>query len=222
MNINIQRYTNYTQHEGREPSRRLQGKRMLANYDACKVELKKELQLLFTTYNESLDSASTMLSMFPPQSRSRILEASIIQSCFAESLMKNFGERAFFGKYKRLILRLNGYVILFKKLDSKGFPMNIKTLNVQSILNQNQVLDLFAESDYNDKPILYFGYQKNRLGEYVNPQLIYIDEGEIKFSILEDDLQLELPLKTKIAVEDDQTNEVKPKLKENKSIRKAK
>jgi hypothetical protein len=72
--------------------------------------------------------------------------------------------------------------------------MNIKTINVQSILNQNQVLDLFSESDYNDEPILYFGYQKNRFGQFVNPQLIYIDEGDVNFSISENDLEITIPI----------------------------
>ncbi|MNT24269.1 hypothetical protein D3C72_1597350 [compost metagenome] len=153
-------------------------------------------------------------------SRSRTLEASIVQSCFAEVLLRNFSDRAFFGKYKRLILRAKGYLILFKKLDRKGYPMNIQTFKVQSILNQNQGLDLFTESDYNDSPILYFGYEKNKIGENVNPRLVYIDEGEIKFTIGHSDIQIELSLTTDIVVNDEQV-EVKPKLKENNALKKA-
>lgn len=176
------------QGEDNKSSRRMQGKRLLADYDNCKLELKEELNLLFKTFNSALKSTKEELFKFNIRFRSRTLEASIMQSYFAEYLQENFGNKSFYGKYKRLILRTDGYLILFKKFNSKGLPMNIKTTNVQSILNQNQVLDLFAESDYNDEPILYFGYQKNRLGDYVNPQLIYIDEGEIKFSINQDDL----------------------------------
>ena len=94
--------------------------------------------------------------------------------------------------------------------------MNIKTINVQSILNQNQVLDLFADSDYNDEPILYFGYQKNRFGDYANPQLIYIDEGQIKFSIYQDDIDTGIYMSN----ENDKSVGVSPILK-NSKIRKA-
>lgn len=179
---------NVLQCEDNKSSRRMQGKRVLAVNETCKVELKKDIQLLYKAYEEALIKTSKVLSIIPIHSRSRILEASVIQSCFAESLMNNFPNKALYGRYRRLILRLKGYLILFKKLDKKGYPMNTKTKNVQSILNQNLTLDLFSESDYNDEPILYFGYQKNRIGEYVNPKLIYIDEEEIKFTIDEADI----------------------------------
>ena len=160
---------------------------MLANFEACRIDLKTDLPLLFETFEEALAKTNKLISNFPPTSRARILEASIIQSCFAEFLFKNFGDKAFYGKHKRLVLRLKGYIILFKKLDRKGLPMNITTTNVQSILNQNKTLDLFADSVYSEDPILYFGYQKTKLGELVNPQLIYIDEEQIKFSIGENE-----------------------------------
>jgi len=211
---------NVLQCEDNNSSRRMQGKRVLAVNETCKIELKSEIQLLYKAYEEALTKSSTVLSMLPVHSRSRTLEASVIQSCFAESLIDNFPEKAFFGKYRRLILRVNGYLILFKKLNKKGYPMNIKTINVQSILNQNQVLDLFSETDYNDEPILYFGYQKNRFGEYVNPQLIYIDEGEVKFSINETDVQTVLNITNRS--NDVVSIEVKPKLKDNNVLKEAK
>jgi len=200
-------------------SRRMQGKRLLADYETCKIELKNVNPLLFKTYMDAIEKTNEALFLFPPHSRSRNLEASIIQSCFAESLITNFSGDAFFGKYRRLILRVNGYLILFKKLNSKGYPMNIKTINVQSILNQSQVLDLFADTDYNDEPILYFGYQKNRFGEFVNPQLIYIDEGDIKFSIAEADMQVQSSIQNIVPMNG--ITEVKPKLKDNQELKKA-
>lgn len=206
------------QYENITSSRRKQGKRSLAVYETCKIELKNELNLLFNTFSDALKKSNETLLLFPTHSRSRTLEASIIQSCFAEVLINNFNEKAFYGKYKRLILRAKGYLILFKKLDKKGLPMNIKTINVQSILNQNQVLDLFAETDYNEDPILYFGYQKNRLGEFINPQIVYIDEGEINFTIGETDIQLEIiDLRQNTNTEQ---IEVKPKLKNSSGLRK--
>ena len=211
---------NVLQCEDNKSSRRMQGKRVLAVNETCKIELKKDIQLLYKAYEEALIKTSKVLSIIPIHSRSRILEASVIQSCFAESLMNNFPNKALYGRYRRLILRLKGYLILFKKLDKKGYPMNTKTKNVQSILNQNLTLDLFSESDYNDEPILYFGYQKNRIGEYVNPKLIYIDEEEIKFTIDEADIQMVLDMPSR-NIENDAI-EVKPKLKENFVLKEAK
>lgn len=209
----------YTQRLGEDnnSSRRMQGKRLLADQENCKLELNKELILLFKTFFSALNSTKNELLNFNIRFRSRALEASIMQSYFAEYLQENFGNKSFYGKYKRLVLRSNGYLILFKKLNNKGLPMNIKTINVQSILNQNQVLDLFAESDYNDEPILYFGYQKNRLGEYINPQLIYIDEGEVKFSINQNDINDDMF----ISPVNNKPVEVTPKLKNNNKINKA-
>jgi hypothetical protein len=203
--------------EDNKSSRRMQGKRLLADYDNCKLELSKELVSLFKTFESALKSTNEDLLNYKVQFRSRTLEASIMQSYFAEYLQAHFANKAFYGRYKRLVLRTNGYLILFKKLNSKGYPMNIKTINVQSILNQNQVLDLFANSDYNDEPILYFGYQKNRFNEYVNPQLIYIDDNEIKFSISTDDMDSGLY----IGKVDDKPTGVSPTLKNNTNIKKA-
>lgn len=200
-------------------SRRMQGKRRLASESECKVELKKELQLLFNIFYKALDKTNIVLSSFQPSHRSRTFEASVMQSSFAESLSNSFGEKAFYGKYKRLILRTNGYLILFKKLNNKGKPMNIKTINVQSILSQNQVLDLFSNSDYNDEPILYFGYQKNRFGQFINPQLVYIDSGEINFTISENDMDITIPTSSINVV--NENKEVVPKLKEQNILKKA-
>jgi hypothetical protein len=203
--------------EDNNSSRRMQGKRLLADYGNCKLELSKELVLLFKTFESALACTNADLLNYKVQFRSRTLEASIMQSYFAEYLQKHFANKAFYGKYKRLVLRTNGYLILFKKLNSKGYPMNIRTINVQSILNQNQVLDLFADSDYNDEPILYFGYQKNRFNEYVNPQLIYIDDNEIKFSISADDMDSGLY----VGKVDNKPVGVSPTLKNNNNLKKA-
>lgn len=197
----------------------MQGKRHLATVKSCKFDLSNELPLLFNAFTDAIDKTNEALLLFPPPSRSRNLEASVVQSCFANSIKSVFQNKAFFGKYKRLILNVNGYLILFKKFDKKGYPMNIKTSNVQSILNQNQVLDLFSNTEYNDDPILYFGYQKNRFGEYINPQLIYIDEGKIKFSISKAEIDNTLITHSDVLM-GNQT-QVEPKLKENISIKKA-
>jgi hypothetical protein len=104
--------------EDNNSSRRMQGKRLLADYGNCKLELSKELGLLFKTFESALNSTNEDLLSYKVQFRSRTLEASIMQSYFAEYLQDNFANKAFYGKYKRLVLRTNGYLILFKKLNT--------------------------------------------------------------------------------------------------------
>lgn len=201
-----------------ELSRRTQGKRSLANRDAIIKELKKELNSLFKVFFNAIAKTSDALLMFPPHIRSRTLEASIIQSFYNGALFEAFENKAFFGKYKRLILSINGYLVMFKKLNSKGYPMNIKTTNIQSILNQQRGLDLFADTNYNEDPILYFGYQKNKLGAYVNPRLTYIDNGQVQFSITESDIEFTMPLKTESM--ENNYSEAIPKLKGSSNLKK--
>lgn len=206
---------------GVEATRKKQGKRMLATFETTKVELKNELLLLFQTFEEAMVKANKALAFFPTYSRSRTLEASVVQSCFAEVLVKNFEGKAFFGKYKRLVLQAKGYVILFKKLDNNGYPMNVKTMNVQSMLNQNQILDLFQDTEYNYDPIVFFGYKKNKFGQYINPQLVYIDENQISFTIELHDLQLPMEF-TKPMQHEIVQQQVVPSLKTKINIKEAK
>lgn len=202
-------------------SRRLQGKRMLADRHSCLIDLQTDAKKLFAAFDDALIKVNSILNSFPPLTRSRNLEASVMQSCFTETLFTYFPNHATFGKYKRLILRINGYVLLFKKLNNQGYPMNIKTINVQSILNQNQVLDLFSHSNFREDPIIYFGYQKNKLGEILSPQIIYIDDGEIQFSLNEFDFDYKSQLNHIPTQELNSIEEVKPRLKNKQDISKA-
>lgn len=170
-------------------SRRMQGKRAIATLNSCKLELKNELKKLFIVFDRALKRVDSTVNQYPVESRSRAFDANVMQTAFMSELIKEFRDKAFFGKYRRIILREKGYIILFKKLNNNGMPMNTITLNIQNILNQNQTLDLFANTDYNDEPILYFGYKKNRQGQFFEPQLVYIDDGVIRFNITEKDVQ---------------------------------
>ncbi|WP_332030960.1 hypothetical protein [Kaistella sp.] len=177
----------YLQYEDNNSSRSMQGLRRLANVDACKFDLREVLPKLFATFESALAVFNEKMGGFRPHTRARNLEANVLQTVFAEKLFDNFGASAFFGAYHRLILRSDGYIILFKKLRKNGKPMNIKTNFVQKIATQQQTLDLFTDSDYEDEPILFFGYQKSRTGDFVNPQVVYIDQGEVIFSITNDE-----------------------------------
>ncbi|MGV6944169.1 hypothetical protein [Sphingobacterium kyonggiense] len=160
-----------------------QGKRLLADLEGCKLELKDELSTLFNLFEQAIKKTNWLMGNIQPLAIRNGQEALTLQSCFAEQVFAEFGDNARNGKNGRLILKIKEYIILFKKLDSKGLPMNIKTANTKRINNQVIQLSLFPTSEMNDAPILYFGYQKNRLGEYVDPRIVYIDEEKVQFTI---------------------------------------
>lgn len=85
------------------------------------------------------------------------------------------------------MLRINGYIILFKKLNRKNMPMHIDSKVYQAIENQMQGT-LFARNDDFIEPILFFGYQKDKFGELQSPKLVYIDEFKFKWEITSADI----------------------------------
>lgn len=161
---------------------RQQGKRRLASLDGCKFDLKKELPILFKAFDEACKNYEKEILSTPPQARARGFEASLLNSKMIQGIQKHFPDNWRFAKYKRFTLRINGYVILFKKLNGKNLPMNIKTQSVNAISNQ-LALSLFNESNYTIEPILFFGYRKDKFGHIFEPKLIYIDDSKLKWTL---------------------------------------
>lgn len=201
--------------------RHLQGKRRLANLDACQFDLSEQLDELFAVFDLAVQKSGEILSEIPVEARAKGCEVGILNSCFAEFALRAFGNNVSYAKNRRFVIHLNGYLILFKKLDKKGMPMNIKTNSVSKISKQQLSIHLFSETGYEDAPILHFGYQVNNVGAIESPRLIYIDEGRIQFMITD--------IREKIQVFDlfstpDVTDTVeisKPKLKITHKIKKA-
>ena len=86
----------------------------------------QELIKFFTAFDLAEKSYNEIMQNFPPQSRSRGLEANILNSCVIREVQKQFTNSCKFLKYKRFALMYNGYTFLFKKLDKRGVPMNRK------------------------------------------------------------------------------------------------
>lgn len=91
------------------------------------------------------------------------------------------------------MLRANGYTVLFKKLNDKNKPMNIKTIHSTAISNQMQI-SLFDNGHKSIDPILIFGYKKNKIGGIYDPKLVYIDENEVRWMITESAVENSLGL----------------------------
>lgn len=157
-------------------------KRRLAFEEGCLVDLRDSLPLLFKAYEDASLNYNEVVNKIPPNSRGRGFEASVFNTMLIQAIQSHFPDNWKFGKYKRFILQKDGYLILSKKLDNKGMPMNIKTKMVESI-NCQLMSSLFEESGYAEDPILYFGYKRDRLGNLHSPQLLYIDENQKKWFI---------------------------------------
>lgn len=186
-------------------------KRRLATEKGCLLDLTKELPMFFRAFEEACNNYNREIVQTLPEARCRGFEASLFNSKLIQSIQKYFPENWKYGKYKRFILNTKGYLVLFKKLNSKGMPMNVRTKIVESI-NSQLMASLFDSHGYVEDPILYFGYKKDRLGNLVHPQLVYVDENQIKWSIAEH----EVIKYNEVAIEKPTEDTVAPKLRISK------
>lgn len=184
-------------------------KRRLASEMGCKKDLENELPKLFEAFKMAFTDYEREVVQTPPSARARGFEASLLNSKMINSVQTVFPREWKFGKYKRFTLRVNGYIVLFKKLNSKDKPMNIKTNSVSAISNQLS-MSLFDESTFTTEPILFFGYRKDRLGQITDPKLVYIDENKVQWTITEDEVKSNIKF---INEEMEQTGLAMPKLK---------
>lgn len=165
-----------------------QGKRRLITIDELKIELKSEMRMLFSCFERAVDMYNNLyLPTVVPGQIVRNFEATVFNQCLVSSAFYVFRNNCRFGKYKRFYIKVGNCNVQFKKLNNKGLPMNINTRNVEGIHNQ-LALDLFGDGQL-ENPILFFGYQKNKIGELVNPQIVYLDNGEIQFTLSKSDFE---------------------------------
>lgn len=68
--------------------------------------------------------------------------------------------------------------------------MNVRTKLVDAIANQLQ-LSLFDDYPEVIDPIVFFGYQKDKVGGITNPKLVYIDENQVRWGIDEAEVKVE-------------------------------
>nr|WP_299340835.1 hypothetical protein [Allomuricauda sp.] len=155
-------------------------KRKLASLEGCQMDLKKELPMMFKAFKEAVEMYQQEIVKTPPEARARAFEASLLNSKMIQSIQANFPRNWKFGRYKRFILNVEGYTVLFKKLNGKNMPMNIKTLHSSAISNQLQT-SLFDNLELSINPILFFGYKKDRFGGIFDPKLVYIDEEKVQW-----------------------------------------
>ncbi|PHQ30185.1 hypothetical protein [Leeuwenhoekiella nanhaiensis] len=171
-------FSNYSARRG--------GKRRQVSREECLHDLKDELPRIFMAFNKAVKKYNKVASMFNPNAKVRF-DAAVLNTAIIESLQDAFSDYCRWGKYKRFILRLKDYIFLVKKFNGHDKPMNIKTQHVNTISNQLS-LPLFNDEIYQDDPIIFFGYKIDRSGEIFSPQIVYIDENQVKWIVSEDDI----------------------------------
>jgi hypothetical protein len=162
-------------------------KRKIISYDDCIRDLSRELPLLFNVFECAIEMFNKEIVATPPEARARAFEAGLLNSKMIQCAQKSFPDNWKFGKHKRFILRVEGYTILFKKLDRNHRPMNINTVFADAIANQKQ-FELFDDSHGTTDPIIFFGYKKDRFGVVSDPEVVYIDEDKVKWIVTSDSI----------------------------------
>lgn len=157
-------------------------KRRLTSAEEVKLDLRHELPLFYEAFEMGIKLYNEEINSTPIPARIKSFEATLQNAKMVQALQFYFPDIFSFGKYKRVVGSFPGYQVLVKKLNSKGLPMNIKTRNADAINNQLQ-LSLFDSTKNVQDAVLFFGYEKNRIGEVVNPQLICIDNGAVLWRI---------------------------------------
>lgn len=163
-------------------------KRKLISKKECLYDLESELQVMFQAFSEAVKLFEQEVILTPIASRAKNFEASLLNSKMMQCIQKYFPDNWKFGKYKRFILRVNGYNVLFKKLNGKDMPMNVKTFLSDAIANQRQY-SLFNDLPEVADPIVFFGYRKDKFGNIISPKLVYIDENHVKWVIDSNDIK---------------------------------
>ena len=180
-------------------------KRRQISSEECKFDLKDELPLLFEAFGHGASLFEQEVVQTPPEARIRGFEASLLNAKMVQTIQRYFPDNWKYGKYRRFVINVNGYVVLLKKLDKYDRPMNIKTKHSEAIGHQLQ-LSLFDDSNFNaESPILFFGYKKNKFGEISEPKLVYIDDNKAMWTLAENDL----PSKKSIVLGEKSTSERK-------------
>ena len=161
-------------------------KRIISSQE-CQFDMKDALQHIFSAYHEAVKLYNLEIGMTNPQDRIRGLEASYFNSKLMQCLRSYFDTHLKRGKYGRMFLYENGYIVLLKKIGKNGKPMNIRTKLMDAI--ENQLMgNLFNAEEDGSSPMIFFGYSKSRLGEIVHPRILYIDENSVKWTIEENEI----------------------------------
>jgi len=102
-----------------------QNKRRLATEEGTKFDLEVELPILFRAFKEAQELYEKEVVQTPPTVRVRAFEASLLNSKMLQSIQKYFPNNWKFGKYRRFLLHVKGYIIL-SAISFLAIPTDLK------------------------------------------------------------------------------------------------
>jgi hypothetical protein len=154
-------------------------KRVFVDLESFKESMGHEIPVFFSSFEKAYDSYENKIKQTTPSSRVRGYEAMVLNTEIVQHIQKSFPLNFKRGKYKRILFDIGNYIILIKKYDKNGRPMNIPTKSTKNISNQS-TLPLF-DDDSNSKPIIYFGYSLDRTGHLLDTKFTYIYNEKVVF-----------------------------------------
>jgi hypothetical protein len=157
-------------------------RKRITNQKECEHDLRDDLPLFREAFQKAKETFDEKTEGIDPNLTARAFSANSFNTYVSNHLKEVYGPRIRRGKGGRIILHLKDYIILIKKLDSKGYPMNSKSIRDDAIRNQEQG-NLFGDEYDGTKPILYLGYQRDKLKQFCNLQIVYLDECKKMFAI---------------------------------------
>ena len=92
-------------------------KRRIVNKKECLFDNGNNLKVVFMIVDKAINSYNQKLSDVPPHLRVRTFEAVTLLQEIVIALADEYPDNCKFAKYKRFVLRLNGYQFLIKKLN---------------------------------------------------------------------------------------------------------
>ncbi len=174
--------------------------------------LRQYAELIFSAYDSALDKYNVEIRQTNPIARTR-LSSALLNAKMVESFADMFPDNVTLGKYGRVLFRYERCQLIIKKLSSTSRPSYISTKLSNTILTQGQAELFDGDENARREPLLTFGYTKDRLGNLVNPRIVYFDEEPI-WEIVPSDFAVTLPFT-------DNVERIEVRLKKKQRERKA-
>ena len=146
----------------------------LSSQQDFEIEMAQELPMFLQIQEKALEMMKNDLSQKHPSYQNRNSKANrmnenikgLLFGEFPDEMKETISQRFYFEKR-------NKYIVLFKKLDRRFFPMNISTKSVKKILSQLSL-------DFPQIPIVFVGYVPNRSWEELKHVCaVYISNREV-------------------------------------------
>ena len=102
-------------------------------------KMEQEIPALVEIINSAFDEMRNQVNNINPNFRNHLTKPNRMNEQVKGKLIEHYGDKIKSLKYNRFGLFMNGYVLLFKKFNNKGFPSNIRTGNSVMLSTQGKL-----------------------------------------------------------------------------------